>query len=61
MDLAICKDKQDVIKGLLKVQFYRLCDLIEDVREIGRSRERDLGQVLSINLSNTCCPVDLRV
>ena len=61
MDLAISEDKQDVIEGLLKVKFYRLCDLIQDVREVGRSREGDLGQVLSINLSDTCCPVDLRV
>ena len=61
MDLAICEDEQDVIEGLLKVQFDSLCDLIEDVREVGRSRERDLGQVLPINLCDTCCPVDLRV
>ena len=61
MDLAIGEDEQDVIEGLLKVQLYRLCDLIEDVREVGRPGKRDLGEVLSINLSDTCCPVDLRV
>ena len=42
MDLAIGEDEQDVIEGLLKVQFYRLCDLVEDVREVGRPGKRYL-------------------
>ena len=61
MDLAISEDQQDVREGLLKVQLYRLCDLIEDVREVSRPGKRDLGQVLSINLCDSCCPLDLRV
>lgn len=61
MNLSICKDKENVVKGVLQVIFDRSCDLIEHMGEVGRPRKPNLWQVLPIDCCDTLSSVYFRL
>jgi len=42
VDLTICYNKKDVVEGLIELLLDRQCHLIKEVREVGRTAQRDI-------------------
>jgi len=61
MNFTICQDQQNIIERVLQVQLDGLRHLIQDMREICRPRQRDIREILPVDLSDTGRTIDLRV
>lgn len=59
MNLPVSQDQEDVVEGTLQVVLHTLSHLIQDVGEVGRPAQRDVCQVLSVDLRDAYGAVHL--